>query len=317
MDYRRIKFMTSSKNLKTIIAIGICIALYNIRGKSVEANTYDETKTKMNGYTVTCRQWKYADTGTCVIFNSNEQRIAELNDIRGGFTTIRGDEVFWIFHPQEFSDSWTKDDELRITNLKAKETRTIYKAYGIVFRITDDGSLIAIHFNPDRRGFIGQVVLLNRVTGEEKTLLEPIERGYDLLGWSADGSKLWIGDSEAGGWTDLAAVSKNGQVTWFDEIRWSEDTILDYDLGWATYSDYPTFYDEASYEEYMKSKTKTTLWFYDLFNRKRVKVATGVINRFNPEWKKGPKGQMLVYHIGKKKFVVDPIELLKRKEKVP
>lgn len=188
--------------------------------------------------------------------------------------------------------------------------------YTVNYLPSHKGDIIAISHVTHESGFPCpcKVTLLYKSTGQTKELLSTENpHGYDLLGWSTDDSMLWMGEGEAGGWTGLV-LYRNGKLTWFNGIRWSEDTIMDYDRGWGTYSDFPTFYDVTSYEEYMKSKTKTTLWLIDVLKQKRVKVGTGVVNKFSPQWKATSQGLMLIYYIGENRFVVNPTQLLKSKK---
>jgi hypothetical protein len=306
----------AGSGLQLACSLAVCVVMLGFPVLAGGAN-----KVLISGY-----PYRYQSTGKGELYDTRGKKIVRLDDLFLGmvqFDRVVGRELFWIAGPiQNENDSRYKFD-LRVTDLKSKETTILWSSDQLKFKVNRKGSVIAISHDTYENGPEGlsgrsKITVLDR---KKNRTTDIFDESLAVLGlnepfcWSSDDSMLWAGYG-AGDTYDELILYRKGRVRTFDQVL-GRDFIIDCDRGWIAYSDYPVVAPEG--EDAAVSKVKMTLWLYDVLKQKRVKVASRTVSEdgFQQKWKKTSSGApKLVYYIGHKKHVADPARLLKSRKAV-
>jgi len=270
--------------------------------------------------------YRYQSTGKGELHDKQGKVIVRLDDLFLGmvqFDRVVGHTLFWIAGPiQNETDSGYKF-ELRVTDLRSKETATLWSADQLKFKANRKGSVIAVSHDTYESGIEGlsgrsKITIIDRKKNRTTDIYDESLAVFGLnepFCWSSDDSMLWAGYGLGDNYDELILFRK-GQVRTFEQ-EFGRDFIIDCDRGWIAYSDYPVVAAEG--DDAAASKVRMTLWLYDVLKQRRVKVASETASEdgFHQKWKKTSSGATkLVYYIGHKKHVADPARLLKSRKAV-
>jgi len=243
-----------------------------------------------NGYTLEaqkpCDDFKrpavcFPETLTATVFDKRRVAIATINNVNHEHYhpfEVHGQKLFWV---SRIGDSgkwsgkpgeWT--DQLWVKTL-GSDTATQLLAYrGVDFRASPDGKLIALIREEKLQIFDRQTKTTKVIEGGEDV---------ELLAWSTDSSKLWIGLGVIGGWSKLGFF-RNGKITWLPYEAGKRESLLEPDRGWLITSNAPINYDVESEAQFQKSNFLTDLSVTDVYSGKRAILAQAPVNYFGPSW---------------------------------
>ena len=162
----------------------------------------------------------------------------------------------------------------------------LYAVKGLDFRVAPGEAHIAVAGSDN-------VVILDAQGNFQSEYLGPqlsagnVEMMPGLMEWSSDGSVLWTRAGHGPVPQFLDRISVPGwQLTVYDlmgvPIRAEMD--LNPDTGMLVFSDFPVFFAQPMYEEFVATGDPVTLYTYSLDSKNLHSVAVSKAKEFDPVW---------------------------------
>ena len=216
----------------------------------------------------------------------------------GGMTQYRNGNILFIKRVgNDTGDSTNWIDQLWNYTSPTKG-KDIFLTKGLVFRASQSGNLIAIPVNSNKLNFIdrsGKIVKQFSLSDLQISSNSDYPGGVSVdaltnsgKNWSRDGNFFW---GTIGAAADIYNFFEIDVQNWkiykytppLGDFGQNE-MDLDVNTGKIVYSDFPLFFDETSYQDFVDTKKLVTLYAYDLKTGQKITVATSSAKQFRPKW---------------------------------
>lgn len=218
--------------------------------------------------------------------NNNEEKFISLENI---YAYWHSEYINWKLYIIKRiwdidSDSWT--DELWSYDKDKKWTKII-DAKWIDFRVSPNWEKIVIT-KDNSLEVIDNSWNINSSFSSNELWAQDEYAWIWLLNWSNDSKNFWWKiyiASETNNFFEINTDSKKAQTFDISDLKWLQDDFSLNPNNWKIlYSDYPTFFDKISEDEFKKTKQKINLNLYDFNTKTNENIASSITKKFNPKW---------------------------------
>ena len=178
--------------------------------------------------------------------------------------------------------NWT--DELWKYDLN-KNSKFIFSVQGLDFRVSGDERFTTIMTNDFFYLLDSTGKKLKTFSDKDIKIFPDKSPLYGFTAWGTD--EIWLSNAFGPNINALVKISLiNYSITQYDLSNLQIGSEYDYNPSSQklVFSTYPAIYDSISFDEYIQSGSKVSLFLYDLNDKTKTQIAEAITKRFNPVW---------------------------------